>query len=141
MAPAESSPASAPRIAPAELRQLWEGGQRGKAIRAALEGWEQLTGQGGDLGWLPNALRSCGLKAEAFALQAQMTRFRGEKRQWEALIRSVLQSGDPWWARDLLEEAGSSSRELQALRIEVELALGELGDASALISAWVRDHA
>ena len=66
-------------------------------------------------------------------------RRRADARERETLVRSVLQSGDPWWARELLEEADSGSGELQALRIEVELAMS-YGDASGLIPAWLERH-
>ncbi len=127
-----------PHRTSARLRELWESGQRGPAIRGALDGWSLLMSEGGDLHWLEGVLRSCGLGAEAFAVQAETT--RRQKTQawaWEGLIGSVLQSGDSWWARELLAEAGADSRQLQALGIEVELTLG---DAGPLIAAWVRTH-
>jgi tetratricopeptide (TPR) repeat protein len=121
-----------------ELRQLWESGRRGLAIRRALEGWDELLRSGDDLRWLEGALRSCGLAAEAFAVQAErIRRKKAQAREWEPFIRSVLESGDPWWARELLDEAGVDCREIQALRVEAALALG---DASDLISAWVKEH-
>jgi tetratricopeptide (TPR) repeat protein len=121
-----------------ELRQLWENGQHPRALRGALDSWHHLLRDGQDLHWLERALRASGLTAEAFAVQARMTRAQGsDAAAWEALVRSVLHSGDPWWASGLLEEAGGRSRELQALRIEVQLALG---DAAGLISAWLHDH-
>lgn len=138
MAGAGKSVASAPPLSATELRQLWERGQHRVAIRAALNRWDQLVeADGQDLHWLQDALRRCGLQVEAFALQTRMTRRRANRDEWEALIGSVLRSGDPWWARELLDEVGGATRNLQALRIEVALALG---DASELISAWVREH-
>ncbi len=117
-------------------RQLWNDGHRGPAIRAALEAdWKRLSQP--DLDWLVGALRSSGLGTEAFAAQLEATRRRASLSAWEGLIQSVLHSGDPWWARDLLAEAGGDSRALQALRIEVELALG---DPAPAIEAWVRAH-
>jgi tetratricopeptide (TPR) repeat protein len=121
----------------ANLRKLWEDGQRGPAIRAALEGWEHLMRQPDDLHWLAGALRSAGLGPEAFAVQLEAARREAGVPGWERLIRAILDTGDPWWARELLAEAGGDSRELQALRIEAELALG---DAAPLIAAWVRAH-
>ena len=105
-------------VTSADLRRLWEDGHRGSAIRAALEGWDRLLHERGDLNWLVGALRSSGLWTEAFAVQLESTRREARVRAWEDLIRSVLHSGDPWWARELLAEAGGDSRELQALRIE-----------------------
>ena len=138
MVQAEGSPSRAPLLAATELEQLWQRGQHKEAIRGALDAWEQVISQGDGARWLQGALRSCGLEAEAFAVQAQMTRRQGRAvRDWESLIRSVMQSGDPWWAQALLEEVGGGSRQLQALRIEIEL---RLGDASVLIAAWLRDH-
>jgi tetratricopeptide (TPR) repeat protein len=124
-------------VTSADLRQLWEDGHHGPAIRAALEGWERLLPESPDLDWLGRALRSSGLGAEAFAVQLESTRMQARLPAWEGFIRSVLQSGDPWWARELLAEVGDDSRELQALRIEAELVLG---DATPLIAAWVQAH-
>jgi tetratricopeptide (TPR) repeat protein len=129
--------AAMPPVTSTDLRQLWEDGRRGPAIRAALEGWKHLLHQPADLDWLVRALRSSGLGAEALAVQLESTRKRASLPAWEGLIRSILQSGDPWWARDLLAEAGGESRELQALRIEVELAIG---NPAPSIAAWVRAH-
>ena len=130
---------NSPPLSARELRQLWEQGQRGGAIRGVLESWESVIRAGDDLRWLEGALRRSGLPAEAAAVQAQVARKQGrDVRAWESLIESVLQSGDPWWARELVEEAGSGSPTLEALKIEVELAAD--GDASALISAWLRTH-
>lgn len=123
---------------PAELRRLWEAGDRGAAIRAALESWERLADHAPDLAWLQAALRSCGLEAEAFAVQAWIVRKRGQATEWERFIASVLRTGDPWWAKELLAESGTTTRELQALRIQAELGTG--GDASDLIAAWARSH-
>jgi tetratricopeptide (TPR) repeat protein len=118
-----------------QLRQLWDDGHHGSALRAALEVWDRLPPS--DLDWLVRALRSSGLGSEALAVQLESTRQRDHQRDWEGLIRSILQSGDPWWARELLAEVGGDSRELQALRIEVELAIG---DPAPFIAAWVRTH-
>lgn len=135
---AEHNPDASPRpLRLADLRQLWDAGQRGRCLRLALQGWNELTGQG-DLHWLEDALRASGLVAEAFELRVRMTRRQGaEARLWESVIRSALSSGDPWWARELLTEAGSRSRELEALDVEVELAVGDASDA---IAAWQRKH-
>src|SRR2546429_9446232 len=122
MPSAEKPIAAAQPGTSAGLRQLWENGHRGAAIRGALEGWERLMRQPDQLHWLVRALRSSGLGAEAFAVQLESTRREARASAWERLIRSVLQTGDPWWARELLAEAGGDSRELQALRIEAELA-------------------
>ncbi|MCC6848809.1 MAG: hypothetical protein IT294_09930 [Deltaproteobacteria bacterium] len=123
---------------PADLRRLWENGDRGPALRAALEGWDRLLSDPSDLEWLARALRASGLGAEALALQVAAARRHARlATSGGGLIRSILASGDPWWARELLAEAGGDSRELQALRIEVALALG---DAAPLIAAWVRTH-
>ncbi len=137
MASAEKSLAAVRPVTSADLRQLWDDGQREPAIRAALEGWQRLMCQPDDLRWLVAALRSCGLSAEAFAAQLESTKREAQLPAWEGLIRSVMHTGDPWWARELFAEVGGDSRELQALRIEVELALG---DAAPLIAAWVRAH-
>ena len=138
MAVAPGSPLSAGPPTSAQLRQLWEAGQRARAIRHALQGWEALLRGADDLGWLERALRTCGLAREAIAVQVRMARrAMADKAAWETLIRCVLETGDPWWARELLREAGSGTRNLEALRIEVELAVG---DASELITAWSRDY-
>src|SRR5262245_44189415 len=118
MATPETPRAAAQHLTSAELRHLWEQGHRGPAIHAALEGWEHLMRAPDDLDWLEGALRSSGLAAEAFAVQLESTRRRARVPAWEGLIRSLLHSRDPWWARELLAEAGGDSRELQALRIE-----------------------
>ena len=107
-------------------------------IRRALQQWEQVLGECTNLGWLEPVLRAAGLPVEAFALQARtLMRNRGTAAAWEPFIRSVVQSGDPWWARQLLADAGCTSRELEALGIETELALH---GTSSLISAWVQEH-
>jgi tetratricopeptide (TPR) repeat protein len=134
---AEGSGAPARPLTSAGLRGLWESGQRARAIRAALDGWEQLERDGRGLDWLQNALRRCGLEAEAFALQAENTRRRHHERDWETLIHSVLQSGDPWWARQLITQAGHSTRELQALGIETELRLGRPLES---VPAWLQSY-
>jgi tetratricopeptide (TPR) repeat protein len=113
----------------------WEDGHRAEAIRTALAEWPQWLARGERLDWLERALRGCGLRAEAFALRAQLTRRSGEG--WEPLVRAVLASGDPWWAGELIEEAGGAV-DLQALRIESALARNE--DASSAILAWERAH-
>ncbi len=120
------------------MRQLCDAGQHGRAIHAALDGWAALSAHNGDLSWLQKALRRYGLGADALALHVQMARRSAETHAWTELVRDVLRQGDPWWARELLEEAGwSGSRELQSLRIEAEL---EVGDAAPLISKWSRAH-
>lgn len=138
MAVADNAASSPRRLASAELRKLWEEGQRGRAVHAILEQWDELMRGGGDVLWIERALRTSGLPAEALAVQVHTARRQGSDVQaWEALVESILQSGDPWWARALLDEAGIRSRALQALRIEVEL---RLGDASEFIRAWMREH-
>jgi tetratricopeptide (TPR) repeat protein len=137
--------ASAEPAAPShELQQLWEHGERKRAIATALEHWEQLVSEGRELHWLGRALRSVGLPAEACAVQLEMTRRQDtDARVWEPLIRSLLQSGDPWWARTLLEEAPRGSRSLDALRIEAELALESCGvsaNPSPFIDAWLQAY-
>src|SRR6187431_1892843 len=100
-----------------ELRRLWDEGRRRLAIQTFLRSPEQITARADDLHWLQDALRRVGLETEAFALQAHIARRRAQEREWHSLIVSVLRSGDPWWARALLEEAGSvGSRALQALK-------------------------
>src|SRR5678809_1028095 len=99
---AEKRLATAQLITVADVRQLWEDGHHGPAIRAALEGWEHLRQPSSDLDWLARALRTSGLGAEALAVQLVSTRQEARLPAWEGLIRSILQSGDPWWARDLL---------------------------------------
>src|SRR5690242_6735443 len=89
-----------------------------------------------DLDWLVGALHCSGLGAEAFALQHESVRRQARPAAWESLIRSVL-TRDPWWARELLEEAAGNSRELDALRIDVAVALG---DAAPSIVAWQEAH-
>jgi tetratricopeptide (TPR) repeat protein len=121
----------------AVVRRLWEDGRRGPAVRAALEGLDHLLRRSDDLRWLAGALRSCGLGAPAYAVQLESTKRAARPAAWEDLIRDVLESRDPWWAHRLLAEAGGDSRELQALRIETELACG---DPAPLIAAWVRTH-
>ena len=82
------------------------------------------------------ARKTIGIRAAA--VQAERTRRSGRNaEEWEAFLRSILQCGDPWWARELLEDVGASSRELTALKIEVELAIG---DAAPLIAEWVGAH-
>lgn len=136
--PSAAEPPAAERPVPwTDLRRLWEGGQRGPAMRAALEAWDRLPTELADLDWLVRALRCSGLAAEAIAVQLALTRQQANLPAWEGLIRSILGSGDPWWARELLVEAGGDSRELQALRIEVELAIG---DPAPLIETWVGAH-
>lgn len=117
-------------------RQMWDEGHEGPALRAALDDWDRVL-QSADLAWLARGLRACGLGGEALAVQLASTRKQAQVRSWEGLIRSILQSGDPWWARDLLAEVDGDSRELEALRIEVALALG---DPAPLIAAWVGAH-
>lgn len=124
----------------AELRRLWESGQRSQAIRGALDSWNALLAGQDDLRWLEPAMRACGLPIEATALQLRsVRRQRASRGEWERLISSVLQSGDPWWARELLHEMGGGSRALEALRIEAELAAAN--DAvAALITDWLQHH-
>lgn len=134
MARSEDSPAQQLSTA---LRRLWDGGQRARAVREAVTRWDDILAHAGELGWLESALRSCGLSVEAFALQAQRLRQRhANANDWERLIDSVLRTGDPWWARQLLHEAGASSRQLQALQIESALTLGDAA-APELIRQWL----
>ena len=119
------------------LRRVWDSGQHAEVVRIALRDWDQVVAHDDDVGWLQDALRTRGLDAEAFALQAQRCRRRADARDWETLIASVLHFGDPWWARELLEEAGTGSRNLERLRIETEIAIG---DAAELIAGWIRSH-
>jgi tetratricopeptide (TPR) repeat protein len=136
----KSEPSPQPLGLP-QLRQLWDGGRRGRCLREALRGWEALPARG-DLHWLEDALRISGLTAEAFDLRVRLTRRLGaDARVWESVIRSVLSSGDPWWARELLTEAGRRTRELEALNVEVELAVGDAADAIARWQRTYRDEA
>jgi tetratricopeptide (TPR) repeat protein len=48
-----------------------------------------------------------------------------------------MQSGDPWWARTLLEEAGTLSRELLALKIDLDLAID---DPAPAITQWLQEY-
>jgi tetratricopeptide (TPR) repeat protein len=137
MAPPAKSIAAAQAVSVSDLRKLWQEGQRGLAIREALESWQRLTSKPDDLDWLAQAFRSSGLPAEALAVQLEATKRQSRLPAWESLVRSVLSSGDPWWARRLLAEIAGDSRELEALRIETELALG---DAAPFIAAWCRAH-
>ena len=136
---ADEPPSSAPHapFRAGALRQLWDSGQHVLAMRTALRDWEQVLAHDGELGWLQSAFGSCGLEGEAFALQAQSCRRLGEARYWEMLIASLLRMGDAWWARDLLEEAGRGTRNLERLHIEAELVIG---DAAESIAAWTRKH-
>lgn len=120
-----------------ELRELWESGRRAPALRAALAGWEILPQANGGLSWLETALRRAGLTAEAFAVRGWTVRGDGDARAWVPFVRSVLQTGDPWWAAELLRQAPRGSRELDALAIEVQLAIG---DAAEAIAAWQRAY-
>lgn len=129
--------ATEPAVAMSEVRRLWGAGQRGAAIQAALAHWDRVPAEPVDLEWLGRAFRCCGLSTAAFAVQVALTRQQAQPAAWEGLVGSVLGSGDPWWARDLLAEAGGDSRALQALRIEIELAIG---DPAPFIDAWVRTH-
>ncbi|MBI3783604.1 MAG: hypothetical protein HY270_09395 [Deltaproteobacteria bacterium] len=120
-----------------ELQRLWESGQPAGALRAALANWDALLRQNNDLHWLDAALRSSGFGAEAFALQVHQAHRNGDESSWTLLIHNALQDGDPWWAQQLLREVSASSRDLEALRIEVEL---RVGDAAPLIGAWLQAH-
>jgi tetratricopeptide (TPR) repeat protein len=126
-------------LAAAQLRQLWEQGQRREALRGALARWAELLQGAESLDWLQEACRISGLDVESFAVHVQMARRRANTREWTALIRRVLPS-DPWWACELLREAGSGSRDLETLRIEAELALGNVTAIPALVNAWVQAH-
>lgn len=133
MSLAASSSAPAGSLA-SKLRRQWEAGEHAAALRAALASWEALLRED-DLHWLQEGLRRYGLGPEAFAVQAALARRQSPAvPAWETLIDSVVQSGDVWWARELLRESGASSRKLQALQVEVELALG---DAAPPIAAWL----
>src|SRR5690242_10758452 len=113
---------------PVALRQLWDAGRHVAVIRIALRDWGQLLTHIDDVGWVQDELRRSGLEADAFALQVERCRRRRDTRDWEALIASVLHFGDPWWARELLEEAPAASRELERLRIETEIATGDAAE-------------
>jgi hypothetical protein len=52
MTGAEGMPMLPRSVTSTELRQLWESGRRGPAIRRALEGWDELLRSGDDLRWL-----------------------------------------------------------------------------------------
>jgi len=119
------------------LRQQWETGQRGAAIRGALEHWDALLASGEDVQWLKSALRISGLAIESTALQVHIARTGNEARAWEGLIGSVFDTGDPWWARELLDECGLRTRELDRHRVECALALG---DATQAIAEFQRAH-
>ena len=56
-------------------RQLWDQGQAGPAIRAALEDWDRVL-QSPDLDWLARCLRAYGLGGEALAVQLASTRMQ-----------------------------------------------------------------
>jgi tetratricopeptide (TPR) repeat protein len=119
------------------LRRQWEAGEHAATLRAALANWDALL-RDDDLHWLQEGLRRYGLGPEAFAVQLTLARRQSPAESaWETLIDSVVQSGDVWWAKDLLRESGTPSRKLQALQVEVDLALG---DAAAAISAWLADR-
>jgi tetratricopeptide (TPR) repeat protein len=120
------------------LRQLWEAGERAAAIRGALEHWDGLLASGEDVQWLERALRISGLAIESTAVQAYLARSGNDARAWEDLVGSVLGTGDPWWARELLTECGLQTRELDRLRVECDLALGD--DAAQSIAAFQRAH-
>src|SRR5207249_10699620 len=100
MASAGRSPSLAAPARPTGLHQLWESGQRAAAVRRALADWDDVLRQADDLSWLEQAPRGCGLPAEAAAVQAERARRSGRNaKEWEAFLRSILQCGDPWWAR------------------------------------------
>lgn len=122
----------------ARLRQRWESGERGRVIREVVERWDEILAGDGDLTWLEGALRASGLPREAFAVQVRAVRHKRDAREWYHLVRSLLGSGDPWWARELLDEAAGSTRELDALRIDAQLATGTA--ATDLIRAWLHQH-
>lgn len=135
---AQHPQSSAAPLTASQLQQQWAAGHRRATLREILSRWDELLAGAGDLAWLESALRTSGLPREAFAAQLAVVRRRHDAREWHHFIRSVLGSGDPWWARELINEAGSSSRDLQALRIEAQLAVG--AEAAELIAAWLRTH-
>jgi hypothetical protein len=124
MVPTDGASTAVPAVSAAALRRLWDQGRRAQTVRAVVASWPRVLAERADLRWLEGLLRQAGLPAEATAVQAEMAgRSASDARAREALVRSVLDGGDPRWARELLDASGPSSRALQALRIEAELAI------------------
>src|SRR5690349_13766911 len=92
--------------AAADIRDLWDSGPHAEALQEALRDWDRMLEDDG-AAWLQSALRAAGLEAGAFALEAEACRRNARAAEWETLIASLLRIGDPWWARELLEEAGT----------------------------------
>ena len=129
---------STPPSGSVELRQLWQSGQRARALRGVFDNWATLLDGADDVQWLAEALRLAGLPAEAAAVDVHQARRHGAAAATRAAVIDSILRGDPWWARELLDEMGTDSRELDALRIEAALAVGD--DASALIAAWAKQY-
>lgn len=124
-----------------QLRSLWESGRHSHVLREVLSRWDEIMRcDGRAVGWIEPMLRRSGLPVEAFAFQAELLRRQhADADQWAFLIESILNSGDPWWARQLLEQVGTTSRHLQALQIETTLAIGQ-EDAAEPIGRWGREY-
>lgn len=123
----------------ADCRRRWDAGDRTGALRGALDGWPSaLAGSDAEVRWLAGVLRASGLPAEATAAQLAVARRHADGGEWAALIHSLLGGGDPWWARELLAEIGTGTRALQALQIEIALALAD--DVGPLVNAWLTTH-
>ena len=104
-------------------------------IARVLRDWDRLTAGDEDLQWLERPLRDCGLPVESFAVQARLARLRPDDVvPWERLVGSVLESGDRWWARELLDEASVSSRHLDAAAVQVRI---DVGEGSAAVDEWL----
>jgi tetratricopeptide (TPR) repeat protein len=129
-----------PQAELAECRRLWDAGQRTDALRHALASWPAVLAGGseGDLVWLSETLRAVGLPAESSAAQLAVVRRRQSPERWAQFLRSILGSGDPWWARELLAEAGTATRALAEVRLDVAVELAE--DVGPLVEAWLRAH-
>ncbi len=124
----------------AALRRSSEAGQDASALRNALDHLDEVIDQGGDLSWLANYLRAHGLVRAALQVDGQRVgRGREDAAERLSLIRSVHLDGDPWWARELLDELDWDNRESRALRIDIGVALGE--DVGELVDAWLDEFA
>ena len=124
-----------------DLRRLWRAGYRARVIRRVLRYWAELIDGEEDLQWLEQPLRACGLSSHSYLVQArQVRKNHTDIGAWERLIGSVLHCGDRWWARDLLAETPHTSRVLDALRIEVALAL-QTENAAAAVARWLKVYA
>lgn len=121
----------------AELKELWSSQRRSEAIEQVLQRWSDILAMPEESGWVAGVLRSSGLPAEAVAVEHAAARLRSRPDDWATLIGNLLRSGDPWWARQLLDECPVDSPELRALRIEAELRGGE---AAPWIERWIADR-